>query len=236
MGLEMDENGMNASHAPEFAADRRARLRQARGLYGMLNAAAGERDGDILARLDVLIQAEAPVIQLRAKRMEAGPLIALAKRCAARCRDSGALFFVNDRVDAALAAGADGVHLGQEDLPLEMARRIAPDLLIGVSTHNAAQFRAALASPGRPDYLALGPVFPTATKETPDPVIGVEMLAELSWGQTIPIVAIGGVTPDNAASCFRAGAVMVAVIAGVFQAASPLAAARSIMEASWLNR
>lgn len=135
-----------------------------------------------------------------------------AERVGRVLQDAGCRYIVNDRVDIALAVGADGVHLGQDDLPPADARRIAGDrLALGLSTHNEAQLRAAASEPV--DYLALGPVFATRSKRNPDPVLGVEELARLRPLARRPLVAIGGVRLDNAAAALAAGADSVAVIA-----------------------
>jgi thiamine-phosphate pyrophosphorylase len=126
-------------------------------------------------------------------------------------RAAAALYIVNDRADVALLIGADGVHLGQDDLPPDRVRRmVGSSLRIGYSTHNAGQLRAGDLEPV--DYLAIGPVFPTGSKEKPDPVLGPEALFELRRLTRKPLVAIGGVTRANAASVLEAGAEAVAVI------------------------
>ena len=119
------------------------------------------------------------------------------------CRAAGVPFCVNDRLDVALAVGADVVHLGQDDLPLADAQRVRavagrPDLLIGFSTHNLAQALAAAA--GGADYIGFGPVFGTRSKLNPDPTVGLEALAEVCGAVAVPVVAIGGITLDGRAS------------------------------------
>lgn len=132
------------------------------------------------------------------------------RRLAEMAREAGAIFIVNDRADMALLAGADGVHLGQDDLRPEAARRILGDLkLIGFSTHNQAQAREAQDLPV--DYVAIGPVLPTVTKEHPDPVIGLEGVFAARRVTTKPLVAIGGLTRQNAKQALDAGADAVAV-------------------------
>jgi thiamine-phosphate pyrophosphorylase len=137
---------------------------------------------------------------------------------AALCREAGAIFIVNDRADFAMLLGA-GLHLGQDDLPPAEARGLwslagqTIEPVIGFSTHNPDQLRAAGAEPV--DYLALGPVFATASKENPDPVVGIDKLREVRAGVNKPLVAIGGITLENAAEALRAGADSVAVIAAM---------------------
>jgi thiamine-phosphate pyrophosphorylase len=131
-------------------------------------------------------------------------------RIAEMARQAGAIFIVNDRLDIALMAGADGVHLGQDELPLEAARRVAgAGCIIGMSTHYPAQTAAADALPV--DYIAIGPVFATNTKENPDPVIGLNGVAAARRETNKPLVAIGGITRENAASVLGTGADSVAV-------------------------
>jgi thiamine-phosphate diphosphorylase len=139
-------------------------------------------------------------------------IAAMARRV---CDEAGAALIVNDRIDVALAAGADGVHLGQTDLPLAEARAVAGvRLWIGISTHNPEQVRAALA--GGADYLGYGPVFPTETKANPDPVQGVDALrAAVALAGRIPVVAIGGITPARVAEVYEAGAAAVCAIGAV---------------------
>jgi len=129
----------------------------------------------------------------------------------------GVLFIVNDRCDLALAVDADGVHLGQEDLPLELARKVmGPDKLIGISTHNPAQARAA--SAGKPDYLGFGPIFKPGSKQDHDPVVGIEGLRAIRALTALPIFAIGGITVENVGEVMRAGTNGVAVISAILKA------------------
>ena len=192
-----------------------------RGFYAVL-----DRDDPAFAEL--LLEGGARVVQVRMKRASAAELARAAARAREVTRAHRALLVVNDRLDVALAIGADAVHLGQDDLPLEAARRIsAGRLLIGVSTHDEAQVRAAVA--GGADYLGFGPVFATATKENPDPVQGVTGLARaVAAAGGVPIVAIGGITVERAAECARAGAAAACAIAAVNGAKDPVAAARAI--------
>lgn len=129
----------------------------------------------------------------------------------------GVLFIVNDRCDLALAVDADGVHLGQGDLPLHLARKVmGPDKLIGISTHNREQVIAATA--GEPDYLGFGPIFTPGSKLDHDPVVGIVGLKTICQLTPLPIFAIGGITLDNAKDVIRAGANGVAVISAVLKA------------------
>ena len=131
--------------------------------------------------------------------------------------DAGVTFIVNDRCDLALAVDADGVHLGQEDLPLDLARKVmGPDKLIGISTHNPNQVREATA--GKPDYLGFGPIFKPGSKQDHDPVVGLEGLREMRMLTSFPVFAIGGIQIDQAGEVMRAGADGVAVISAILKA------------------
>ncbi|MBI3896054.1 MAG: thiamine phosphate synthase [Acidobacteria bacterium] len=164
-----------------------------------------------LAALEAWLRAGVKVIQYRHK----GPFRrAHFEECVAmatKAHKLGGIFFVNDRADIAELCGADGVHLGQEDLPVEEARSfLAAERMIGYSTHNLEQARRAAALPV--DYIAIGPVFPTSTKDNPDPVVGLEMVSQVRSLTIKPLVAIGGITMENAAAVLQAGADAVAVI------------------------
>lgn len=173
---------------------------------------------DPLAVLDGWLDAGVRLVQLRAKSLTGAAFLELADLCAHRAASAGATFIVNDRADLALLSGARGVHLGQEDLPPMAARRVVPaSTLIGWSTHNEAQVQAASSMPI--DYLAIGPVFGTTSKERPDAVVGIEgvrMAVRLAARR--PVVAIGGITIDTAPEVLRAGASSVAVISDVMHA------------------
>jgi thiamine-phosphate pyrophosphorylase len=129
----------------------------------------------------------------------------------------GVLFVVNDRCDLALAVDADGVHLGQSDLPLAYARKImGPDTLIGLSTHNAEQVKEADGL--KPDYIGFGPIFKPASKRDHDPVVGTEGLRAVRPLTTLPIFAIGGITVDHVGDVLQAGANGVAVMSAILKA------------------
>jgi thiamine-phosphate diphosphorylase len=154
-------------------------------------------------------------------------ILRVAKLARRLCDETGALLIVNDRVDLAVAAGADGVHLGQTDLPIEAARRFAPDLLVGVSTHDTEQVERAVASGA--DYLGFGPVFATQTKQNPDPVQGIAGLrAAVAAARGTPIVAIGGIeaSPAVAREVYAAGAAAICAIRAVNHAPDVSAVAR----------
>jgi thiamine-phosphate pyrophosphorylase len=155
----------------------------------------------------------ATLVQIREKHLAPNEFLAEAREAVAVARQLGITIIVNDRLDLALAAGAHGVHLGQDDLPPEAARRVSgPDFIIGFSTHNPEQALAAVREPV--DYIAVGPVFFTSSKENPDPVIGTSGVAKIrqELGDHVPLVAIGGITPNNARSVLESGANSIAVI------------------------
>jgi thiamine-phosphate pyrophosphorylase len=198
------------------------------GLYGMVDLGPGSPPAGRLAR--ALLDGGARVLQLRMKRGSAADMLAVVDELRPLCRAHDATFIVNDRLDVALAGGADGVHLGQDDLPLEAARKLAPQLIIGVSTHNEAQARDAAA--GGADYIGFGPCFVTTTKENPDPVVGLEKLtAVCRMVAPLPVVAIGGITLERCAEVARSGARAAAIISAVNGAADPAEAARVVASA-----
>ena len=161
--------------------------------------------------LEALLRAGVRVVQYRHK--EKFRQIHFEECCALarRTHESGGRFFVNDRADVARLCGADGVHLGQEDLPPEKARLfLGEGLEIGYSTHGLEQAQLALRAPV--DYIAIGPIFPTSTKKNPDPVVGLEMVRKVRSLTAKPLVAIGGITLENAPAVLQAGANAVAVI------------------------
>jgi len=170
----------------------------------------------------------ADAIQLRAKALPDEQVVALGRRLAAACRARGALFFVNDDAAAALACGADGVHVGPGDsAPAEARRLLGPRGLIGVSVYAAADLEAAEAAGAA--YVAVGAVYPTATKKIAP--VGLEGVRRLRAATRLPIVAIGGIDAGNAAAAIEAGADGVAVISAVSAAADPEAATRALRAA-----
>jgi thiamine-phosphate pyrophosphorylase len=162
-----------------------------------------------------LIDGGATMIQLRDKDAAAGEFYAHAMEAIAYARARDVKIIVNDRVDIALATCADGVHLGQDDLPPSEARKLlGPDAIIGFSTHTVEHAKAALDLPV--DYVAIGPVFSTSTKDDPDPVVGLEGLrAVRSELDSFPLVAIGGIDRSNAGSVLDAGAESLAIISAL---------------------
>jgi thiamine-phosphate pyrophosphorylase len=164
-----------------------------------------------------LADAGVRLLQYRNKTGSARELLTTSRELSALLIPRGMQFVVNDRSDVAVLAGATGVHVGQDDLEAEQARRlVGPDRWVGVSTHNLAQFRCAAETSA--DYIAVGPVFTTSTKANPDPVIGTEFIRSTRPLTDKPIVAIGGITLDNACSVIEAGADCVAVISDILRA------------------
>lgn len=190
-------------------------------------AAAGGRD--LGAILDAVIAGGSRMVQIREKEWPSGRLWPLASQMRARCREAGVTFIVNDRVDLALALDADGVHLGQDDLPPAAARALLrPGMILGLSTHSAEQARAAQAAGA--DYIAVGSMFPTGTK--PDfQLVGPALIRQVRPEIRVPLVGIGGVTHANVAEVIRAGADGVAVISAVCAAPDQEAATRGFVEA-----
>jgi thiamine-phosphate pyrophosphorylase len=167
-----------------------------------------------------LADAGATLIQLRDKHSSARKVYTQSRELVALLAPRGVRLVVNDRADIAAMAGASGVHVGQDDLPVEDARKICPfPSWVGVSTHNLKQLREAGSTSA--DYIAVGPIFPTVTKENPDPVVGLELLRAARKLTCKPLVAIGGVTAGNAAEVYAAGADSVAVIRDLAQATDP---------------
>jgi len=203
-------------------------LRGRRGLYAIVDSDPEGAGAISLGR--ALLDGGARILQLRMKGAEASTMLAIARELAPLCRAQGTLFIVNDRLDVALAAGADGAHLGQDDLPIEDARFLAPaNFLLGVSTHNEDQAEAAARAGA--DYIGFGPVFPTSTKQNPDPVVGLERLSVVCSRVSIPVVAIGGISLSHAGSVARAGARFAAIISAVNRANDVVTAARTVERA-----
>jgi thiamine-phosphate pyrophosphorylase len=203
-------------------ADRRERLRRAR-LYLVVEAAAEHV-------LSAALRGGVDMVQLRDKRADEEAILRSAARFRALCDEHGALFWLNDRPDLALVAGADGVHVGQEDVPVASVREeVGERLLIGLSTHSPAQLDAALGSEA--DELSVGPVWETPTKEG-RPAAGLSYVryAAEHAGEW-PWFAIGGITPDNVAEVVAAGARRIVVVRAIRDAADPGAAAGALRAA-----
>lgn len=162
-----------------------------------------------------LLAGGARFIQLRDKEASSREMLDQARACLKLTRETGATLIINDRVDVALTAGADGVHLGQDDMAVADAREIlGADKIIGVSTHSISQFRAALETSA--NYIVVGPVYQTTTKENADPVVGLELVREAKKLADRPLVAIGGITTRRAPKVIAAGADSVAAISALY--------------------
>ena len=184
-----------------------------RGLYPIVDLDSLEsRRIAPLELAHAVLTARPHLLQLRAKHARPREVLELLQKLKPVCQRAGTLLFANDRPDLALLAGADGVHVGQEDLPIEELRRLPGKLRVGVSTHNVEQLEQALAL--RPDYVALGPIFATRSKQGADPALGMPALlrgAERARAAHVPLVAIGGLELGVGDALGRAG-VMAAVI------------------------
>jgi len=205
---------------------RQDKIKRLPGLYVIIDSQAlkGRSHAEVAKQA---IQGGARTIQLRDKLHNKKELLPIAQQLKNLCADRGVLFIVNDHLDLALATDADGLHLGQNDLPLKVARQLLPiDKILGVSTTSVEQ--ATMAESEGADYIAVGSIHPTTSKETAK-VIGLEGLRQIRQAVTLPVVAIGGITRDNATEVIAAGADSVAVISAILQAESPEEAAQQIV-------
>lgn len=197
-------------------------------LYVITDRAAA-RDRPLDEVVAAAIRGGATAIQLRDKEWSAGALVAAGRLLLALTRPAGIPLIVNDRVDVAIAIGAEGVHIGQDDLPAPDARRLlGPGMILGVSASNVEE--AVAAESAGADYLGVGSIFATGTKPDAGAPIGPGALSPIRAAVRIPVVAIGGITDSNAAEALRAGADGVAVIAAVMAAADVEQAARALVE------
>ena len=191
-------------------------------IYPILDTGTLERHNlNPIEAAEAILEAGAKILQYRRKTFWSAEAFNQAKQIAELCHQAKAIFIVNDRADYALLLAElnAGLHLGQEDLlPTDARTVIGPKPVIGFSTHNAAQMEAAITNPIAEaiDYIAYGPIFPTTTKENPDPTTGLEALRKIRTLTTKPLVAIGGITRQNAPQCWQAGADSVAIIADLF--------------------
>jgi thiamine-phosphate pyrophosphorylase len=192
--------------------------------YAMVDPAGGHEP---VALARILLDAGARVMQLRLKSASGRDLLAAARAIATMCREHGAMLIVDDRTDIAMLAGADGVHLGQEDLPLEAARRLAgSEMIIGISTHSVEQ--AVAAERGGADYIGFGPMYPGGLRNNAAGK-GLEQLREVRAAVRIPIVAIGGITEATVPAVLTAGADACAIITDVVRAPDIAAKVRAIL-------
>ena len=205
---------------------RQDKIKHIPGLYAIIDTEAlkGRSHLEVASQI---IRGGARTIQLRDKLLSKKELLPIAQQLKELCAEHNVLFIVNDYLDIALAADADGLHLGQNDLPVKAARKLLPiDKILGCSTTTVDQ--AVTAESEGADYIAVGSIYPTTSKETAK-VIGLDGLCQIRQAVTLPLVAIGGITQDNAAEVIAAGASSVAVISAILQAESPEEAARQIV-------
>ncbi|MGH9714698.1 MAG: thiamine phosphate synthase [Candidatus Acidiferrales bacterium] len=192
-------------------------------LYAILNASQAAGPDSSLAR--ILADAGVELMQIRDKKASSRQIYDASKSLAETLSPLGVRIIVNDRPDIAAMISAGGVHVGQEDLPVDAARQICGNSCwVGVSTHNLEQLREADRTSA--DYIAVGPIFRTATKENPDPVVGLDLLRAARQISKKPLVAIGGITIESAEAVFRAGADSVAVVQDLVGAKDPAERAR----------
>lgn len=206
---------------------REDKLRRLRGLYVIVDTEA-LRGRDHVESTALVIEAGVKVIQLRDKEHKKAKLIDIAQEMGKLCRENGVLFIVNDYIDVALAADADGLHLGEEDLPAVVARGLLPrDKILGCSVRTIEKARSAIAEGA--DHLGVGGMFPTTSKEDNE-VIGTAGLRAIREAVDVPLVAIGGINKDNMSSVLEAGADAVAVISAVLGAGDIEIATRQLLK------
>ena len=206
---------------------------QLRGLYVIIDPSALLRTGPAVApardEIEIAraaLDGGARLIQLRDKTRQIGLQLPVAEALQTLCQERGALFIVNDHVDLALAAGADGAHVGQKDLPVAVVRRLVPrEMVIGCSTNNAEEARRAEADGA--DYVSVGRLFPTGSKDDTRPAT-TDTLRAVKAAVSLPVCAIGGIDESNIDAVIEAGADMVAVIAAVIAAQDVATAARRL--------
>jgi thiamine-phosphate pyrophosphorylase len=179
-------------------------------VYAIVDAEVAERPLELAFQA---LNAGCAMVQLRAKRLNDITFLKMAERIRSACAHAKVPFVINDRSDIAVLVRADGLHLGQDDLSIEDARRVVGEMPIGLSTHNLEQ--AERADEEGADLIAFGPIFETKTKENPDPVVGLAALEKICRTVSRPVVAIGGITTENADQALRAGARYVAVISAL---------------------
>jgi thiamine-phosphate pyrophosphorylase len=193
---------------------------------------AGTQDAPhgLLETVEAALIGGVTAVQLREKGATDREILATAERVRELCLEHGAAFFLNDRLDLALAAQADGIHLGVDDLPIPAARRIAgPELTIGFSPESDLGARSARIEGG--SYLGVGPIYGTKSKSDAGPAIGLNVLKRRIEVSGLPVIGIGGISAENAGSVIGAGAAGVAVMSAILMASDPQAAARALREA-----
>jgi thiamine-phosphate pyrophosphorylase len=203
-----------------------ARFRQA-GLYLVTSQplSAGRTTREIV---QAALAGGVRLIQLREKDMAVREFVALAEEVRVLTARVGALLIVNDRVDVALAVGADGVHLGQDDFPVAAARRLGPDLIIGASSHSVDEVLRAQAEGA--SYVNIGPIFPTGTKRWEGEFLGIEGLKRIAVAAKVPFTVMGGIKREHLPDLVLAGARTIALVTAVTAAGDPQQAARELLD------
>lgn len=199
----------------------RGKLDSAR-LYLVAQAMVGDRR--LADLIPDLVGAGVDLVQLREKEMEAGEILEVGRPIVAACYEAGIPFIVNDRPDIAAALQADGVHLGQDDLPLALGRRFIPEGIVGRSTHARSEIDAETTGADRPDYIAVGPVFETPTKPG-RPAVGLDLVRYAVQRVGMPWFAIGGIDRTSLPQLLEAGARRIVVVRAITDAPDPIAAA-----------
>lgn len=205
---------------------RRDKIERLSGLYAIIDTQflGSRRQDEIAAQV---LEGGAKIIQLRDKAMTMKELLPIAQQLKSLCAENNALFIINDYLDIALAADADGLHLGQDDLPLKAARRLLPiDKIIGCSVADVPQ--AVAAESDGADYIAVSAIYPTKSRAETD-VVGLEMVKNIRQKTSLPLVAIGGINLENMEAVIAAGADCIAMISAIMQAESPKEATRQII-------
>lgn len=207
-------------------ADLMARF-QAAGLYLVTSQclSAGRTTPEIVK---AALAGGVRLIQLREKEMPLRDYVSLAKTVRTLTADAGALLIINDRVDVALAVGADGVHLGQDDFPIPEARRLAPDLIIGASTHSVEE--AMIAQQEGASYINIGPIYPTGTKVWEGEFLGLDGLKTISKITRVPFSVMGGIKQSHIPGLVNAGARIIALVTAITAAPDPESAARDLLK------
>lgn len=206
---------------------RQDKTKQISGLYVIIDTQALKGRSHVEAATQAILGG-AKTIQLRDKLLSKKELLPIAQNLKKLCAEHNVLFIINDYLDLVLAADADGLHLGQGDLPIKIARKLLPiDKITGISTTTVDQ--AVAAESEGTDYIAVGSIYPTPSKETAK-VVGLDRLSQIRQAVTLPLVAIGGITKDNVHEVITAGANSVAIISAILQAEDTEAAARQIVD------
>jgi thiamine-phosphate pyrophosphorylase len=196
-------------------------------LYAILDATPEQPLDSLISLAQKLANAGVQLIQLRAKRLPPCQFQQIATALIAAAPNTVKLI-LNDRPDIATLTNAAGVHVGQEDLPVEAARKLCPTpQWVGISTHNLEQLKAADRTSA--DYIAVGPIYPTTTKQNPDPVVGLDLIRAARKLSSKPLVAIGGITINSVPDVFQAGADSVAIISDLINAPDPSQRAREYL-------